>query len=60
MFHSLIEFVSGDVFVYNHSPKVKKDPEKYPVRKKKDLNTKEISLCTAQHIFSISGEAMEL
>ena len=42
--------------MYEHNNKrVKKDPEKYPIRRKKDLFTKELGLAMAEHFFNIAG-----
>ena len=48
-------FLQDGISCYNHNPLIHKDPVKYPVRKKKDLNTKELALAMAEHLKIISG-----
>ena len=49
-------FVADGVCVYSHKASIQKDPDKYPVRQKKDLNTLELATAMAEHLKKIAGE----
>ena len=54
--NSIVYFIDGQL-IYDHTSKdVAKDPEMFPVRKKKDLFTKELGLAIVEKFFTLTGD----